>query len=534
MKKIFLSLLLCAIFVASQAQQVIYADVNKADVQRMNFEILGKLANNYLVYKEIKGKHRISVYDENMQLLEEVPINILPKRSDLLDVSFFPNGRFANLVYQYQVGDVVFLKGVQVEANGHILQQPVVMDTTMIAYKAENKIYNLLTNNSGSRIASSKINKKDRELYRFAVKQYGTDLQPISESRFTIPMQYKGDYLSGYSITNDGSFAFVKYNRQPNGNISEAYLIEKPAAGDEYKEHALNIGHLFLDDIKLMVDDKSNRYLLSSFYSKEKRGDIDGLYVLGMNKITGITDFEKTTEFTDDFKRRVKGKSNPKNAFNNFFINNIIVHNDGSFTVGTEAMYTSNNWDRWGFWGSPYGGMWGPGMYGGYWGGWGGIGPWGGWGWGWRGYWSPYAYYSPFFYRSYWWGGWGPGWYGGGGQQFNAGNIALVSFDSEGNKTWDNVMVKSQSENNTDASLSYQVLMRDGEEMNFLINDSKKISALQNIVVSNNGGMQAAKAAVAKDKHIDFMPRYGKQVSATEIIIPYSYKKNISFAKVKL
>ena len=75
-------------------------------------------------------------------------------------------------------------------------------------------------------------------------------------------MEYKGDYLTGHSIANDGSYAFVKYNRQSNGNIVDAALIVKPANEDEYKQQQLNINDLFLDDMKLMVDDMSNRYLL--------------------------------------------------------------------------------------------------------------------------------------------------------------------------------------------------------------------------------------------------------------------------------
>ncbi|HRC10843.1 MAG TPA: hypothetical protein PLI67_09470, partial [Niabella sp.] len=158
-------------------------------------------------------------------------------------------------------------------------------------------------------------------------------------------------------------------------------------------------------------------------------------------------------------------------------------------------------------------------------------GPGGGWGWG--GYWSPYSYWSPFFYRSYWWGGWGPGWYGGGNyQQFNAGNIAILSFNNKGEKMWDNVIMKSQSENNTDGSISYQVFM-DGDEMHYFINNSGKISELENIIIKSDGSTLKSQSVLAHSKRLDFMPRYGKQTGKTEMIIPYYYKNNISFAKVK-
>lgn len=535
MKRKFLSVLAFTFLsVALYAQTITYADITKGDAERMNFEILGKAADNYLVYKEVKGSHRISVYDYNMSLREDIPITALPKQNTLLDISFYSGDRHNYLLYQYQEGDIVYLKALQIEANGRILSEPVLLDTTMIAYKTENKIYSITSSNDNSKLMAFKINKKDRSLFRFTTLLFNESLQPVGESRFSVPMEYKGDYLTGYSVTNDGSYAFVKYHRQANGNIVDASLIEKPAGIEEYTEHKLNINDLFLDDIKLMADDMNDRYLLSSFYSTRKRGDVDGLYVYGVRKNSGNVTFEKTTLFNDELKKKAKGKTG-KNAFNDFFINNIIVHGDGSFTVAAEALYNTSNWDRWGFWGGPYMGGWGwsgPGM-------WGGWGPGWGWGWGrWGGGWWPYSYYSPFLYRSYWWG-WGPGWAWGGpgwsgsSQQFNAGNVAVISFDSEGNKTWDNVIVKSQSENNTDGSISYQVLPGNNN-MYFLMNNSGKISTLENIIINNNGTVTASQPVNAKDKKIDFMPKYGKRTGAKEMIIPYFYKKNISFAKVEL
>lgn len=522
MNRIFLSVLAFTLLSFHlYAQNIEYADISKADVERMNFEILGKSADNYLVYKETKGNHRISVYDYNMKLREDIPITALPNQNTLLDISFYNNDKNHYLLYQYQEGNIVYLKALLIEANGRILNEPQLLDTTMIAYKTENKIYSIVTSNDNSKLIAFKINKKDRSLFRFTTRLFDRDLQPIEVSKFFLPMENKGDYLSGYSLTNDGSFGFVKYNRESNGNITKASFIEKPFSNHVYKEHALNTANIFLDDIKLMADDTNNRFLLSSFYSSKKRGDIEGLYVFGIDKTSGNTLFEKVSAFTDDLKKRAKDRASAKSAFNNFFINNIIVRNDGSFVIGTEALFNTGNYDRWGYWGGNY---W-SGM------GWGFPGMWGGWGWGRWGYGWPYSYYSPFYYRSYWWGGWWPGW-DNYSQQFNAGNIAILSFDKEGNKTWDNVIVKSQRENNTDGSISYQVLpVTNG--IYLLINNADKLSNLENIFIANDGAVNKGQPIKAKEKKIDFMPKYGKQTGAKEIIIPYSYKSNISFARVQ-
>ncbi|MCH5683135.1 hypothetical protein LWM68_01845 [Niabella sp. W65] len=66
------------------------------------------------------------------------------------------------------------------------------------------------------------------------------------------------------------------------------------------------------------------------------------------------------------------------------------------------------------------------------------------------------------------------------------------------------------------------------------MNNSGKISDLEHIRISNDGTIHKGQPIKAQDKRIDFMPKYGKQTGPTELIVPYSYKRNISFAKVEL
>lgn len=523
MKKIVIPFLLLVTAQIAAAQEIIYADVQKADIQKMNFEILGKIANNYLVYKELKGKNRISVYDENMRMLEEVPVN-LPKRDNLLDLSFSSGNRHSNLIYQFQDGNVVYLMASKAEANGRILNEPVVLDTTMIAYKTESKIYNTLSSADGNRVMVFKINRKNRNLYHFTSRLYDNDMTLLNEEHYNLPMEDASYRLGSYNLTNEGNLVFTKYSRLKSGNIAEAKLIEKSPGSADFKFFDLTtimgMGQLFLDDIKLKIDEPNQRYILASLYSNTAKGGMDGIYVSAFDKKNGQRLFERTSVFDDDLRKRAKSSGSLKSVFNDYFINNIILNSDGGFTVASEALYTSggDTWDRWGYWGSSL------------------YGPWGGWGGGW-GYWSPYRFYSPFFYRSYWWGGWGPwggvDYYGNGWSRYHADNVAIISFDSDGNKTWDNVIVKRQDDTETDGSISYQVLSK-GDNMHFLLNNSGKISSLEDITISQSGSMRENEAVNAKDKNIDFMPRYAKQVGPGELIVPYRYKNNISFAKVSM
>lgn len=513
MKNFILGLFFTGCALASLSQnQVTYADVSKSDVQRMNFEIIGKSANNYLIYKEAGGNSWISVYDENMKILHDVPITVIPDNEKLLDVNFVNSRGGANMIYQYQDGDVLRLMAVKLEANGHIMDQPQLLDTTHISYQAESGIYNCIASNDHSKILLFRVNRKDRSLHQFKTMLYDQDLHLLGESYFSIPIG-SGDYLGSYSIDNNGNLAFIKYNRQTSGNITTAGLVTKRASGNEYETHPLNASNYFLDDIKIKVDDANQRYVLTSFYTTEKKGRLEGLYISGWNITNTTKIFEKTTPFTEDFITKATGNKKSKSALDDYFISSIVLNNDGGFNIATEALAVSNTgYNGWNYWGPFYG----PYNYVYY--------PY---------YYSYRYYYSPFFYRSYWWGG---NWYGdnrGGLVNYYAGNVAVFSFDKDGNPVWDKVIVKKQNSIGTDGDISYQILLSDGN-MHFLLNNSGKIAALEDVIINTDGTITKAEPVEAKSKGIDFMPKYARQVSPTEMIMPYSYKNQISFIKLMI
>src|SRR5580765_7011034 len=112
MKKLLSFLLILAACVPTARAQsyITYADVNKADGSRMDFEIIGKVGSNYLVYKDVNGHGRISAYNENMQLLQEPAISALPSGEHTQDIFFFPQSDYVYMVYQYQEGNVYYCK----------------------------------------------------------------------------------------------------------------------------------------------------------------------------------------------------------------------------------------------------------------------------------------------------------------------------------------------------------------------------------------------------------------------------------------
>jgi hypothetical protein len=293
---------------------------------------------------------------------------------------------------------------------------------------------------------------------------------------------------------------FTKLTRNNNDNVAKTVLIWKPAMSDSFSFTDLGLEKIYLDDLQIKVDNANKRYFLSSFYYNEKRGNIEGLYFFVWDKTTQKTVMENTQELKEELRKEAKGESNIKMAFNDYFIRNIIVKKDGGFVIGSEAYYTSsryNNWNRFNY------------LYG-----------------------TPtlldYYSYSPLYNSWYW------------RNRFNnnqavrhhADNVAILSFDNTGKLEWSNVIHKEQFDDESDDRISYQ-LINTGGQLHFVFNqEEKRAQLLNDYTVNPNGQINRNPTLKNLDKGYEFMPKYGKQVSNNQVIIPCYYRNYICFAKL--
>lgn len=328
-------------------------------------------------------------------------------------------------------------------------------------------------------------------------------LEMQKKSRLAIPMEERNDYLGDFHLDNEGDLVFCKFFRNSNDNISRAILAIKYAQADTLMMRELNIEKTWLDEIHIKVDNFNKRYLLTSFFYNERKGNIDGFYFYVWDKIKAAPFFESSSVFTDELRKEARGDATVKMAFNDYFIRNIIARKDGGYIIGSESYYTTsrfNNWNRWDY------------LYG-----------------------SPYMsssnnnyYYSP-YYNNFWWTSRSNN---NQAVRYHADNITVLSFNSSGQIEWSNVMGKSQFDDESDDLLSYQ-LMNTGGQIHFLFNQQeRKNNLLNDYSIGPDGQMTRNPTLKNLDRGYEFMPKYGKQVSARQMIIPCAYRNYICFAKV--
>lgn len=488
------------------AQRITYSEPDRDDARTLNFEIVGKMNGNVMVYKNYRDLHFMTIYDNDMKVVDKVKLDFLNYRVLNTDFLQFPD--YVYMIYQYQRRSIIYCMAVKIDPNGKRIGEPVELDSTdNFNTSANNKIYSVINSEDKQRLMIFKINTKNDKAHVLTTVLFDKDLKLIKKSRLSVPMPQRNDFLSEFSIDNGGDLICARASgTASNDNINKISLITKPAMADTFYLTDLKVGNIYLDDVRIKVDNVNKHYVITSFLSKTKRGNIDGLYYVLWDKRENRELLNATTLFTPEFREDARGEAATKTAFNDYFLKNIILRRDGGFIVVAESAYTSsrgNTLNRWDYlYGSPY---WSPSDY-----------------YTWN---SPMGYYP--WYRSNLYGN------AASANRYFADNIALISFEPGGKMEWSNIIRKAQFDDNTDNNIGFG-LLNTGGQLHFLFNlQEKRTNILTDQSISPTGQIDRNPTFKNMDKGYEFMPRHVKQVGARQAIVPCMYRGFTCFAKIE-
>jgi hypothetical protein len=482
----------------------VYSDIDDDDNRRMQFEVIGKVQGNFLIYKNIRNKNYISVYNNEM---EQIAREEMDFASDdrILNIDFVPYQDFTYMIYQFEKKRVVYCNAVKIDGSGKRMSEVVTLDTAHIGFGGNNKIYNTISSEDKSKLMVFKINSKNRERYILTTLLFDNNLSPIRRSQIVIPMEEYKDALEEFQIDNDGDLVFTKFTRNNNETIQGSQLLYKAAMSDTL--HSINVQpeKIFLDNLHIKADNANDRFFVTSFYYSKKRGDVEGFYFYVWDKATRQPVLQNSIALSEELRREARGNNtNVKSAFNDYFIRNIIIRRDGGFIINTESYYTTSRGGQWNRFNYLYG--YPMSMY------------------------DYYSVYSP--YNSWYWRR-GNMFNGRSNVRYNADNITVLSFNNTGNLEWSNVIHKEQFDDESDDRISYQT-MNTGGQIHYVFNiDEKRALLLNDFTLSPDGQITRNPTLKNLDRGFEFMPKFGKQVSSYQMIIPCYYRNSICFAKVE-
>ncbi len=486
-----------------QAQQITFSEPFSNDGRNANYDILGRITGNIVVFKNERSHYAVNIFNDSMLLKEQVELDFLPGRTFNVDYVAYPGYFF--LIYQYQQKGILYCMGIKMDGNGKKAGEPVELDTTKIGSLGDNKIYSAINSDDRKRIMIFKIQRRDDKA-NFVTKLYDNDLQLLHQTRTSIDYDTDKNSFGDFFVDNDGNFVFTNTERKNNrDNPSAFYLVRKEVNEDTFRVARVAPEKIYLDELKMKIDNVNRKYIVSSLFYKERSGNVDGVYNYIWDAAGDSTYAGVVSEFNDELKEVAKSSGSSKAAFNDFFIRNIVLKKDGSFILTAEDFSSQasgmNNWNRYDYlYGSPY------------------FNPY------------DYYYYSPSYYGFYRpWNRFG--------NQFQAtryyyNNILVLSVSKEAVPDWSNIIHKQQTDDNDDSYLSFNIF-NTGGELHFLFNDiSRRERLLSDNIVTPDGIARRNPTLRTYEKGYEMMPRYAKQTGARQVVVPATYRGQICFAKI--
>ena len=504
----FISLFLILPFTVT-AQTVSYSDYEKEDGRDINFEIIGKIKGNFLVYKNFRQKHKLSVFDKEMNTKELVKLDFLPEKT--LNVDFITYPDFFYIIYEYQKRSIVHCMGVKMDGDGHKLSEPVELDTTQISFFADNKIYSTINSEDKKQIMVFKMQKKYDKIH-FGTLLFDSQLQLIKKSRITMTYNERRDNYGDFLLDNEGNLVTTLAVEPVNRDYSNVLtLLTKAPLSDSLVMNNIDLEKNYVNEVYLKVDNLNKRYIINSFFYKKNRGTVEGMFSFCWDRTNGKKYNSSFSGFSDSLRAESRSDGRFRNAFDEFVIRQVVVKKDGGFLLisedfSSQSSNLSNNaygyspFNRGYNYGNPY-----------------------------SQYPNPYYSYYPNYNNYY-----RPGnSYSNQSTRYFYANIVVFSMDKDGKSLWNKVLHKNQMDDNDENFLSYSTMVTGGE-IHFLYNMDKKNQVIADESIAPDGTNKRNATLKSLEKGYQFMPRLSKQVGATQLLIPCLYRGYICFAKVDL
>jgi hypothetical protein len=488
----------------AKAQQLIYSDYSREDNRDINFEIVGKMNNNFIIYKNIRWKHNLTILDNEMKLVEKINLDFIPEKTFNVDFISYPN--FFYIIYQYQKRNVLYCMGVKIDAAGKKITDPAILDTTQMNLLADNKIYSTIYSEDKQKIAVFKIQKK-YEKFSLTTVLLNNELGLINKTRFVLPIEDRKENYSNFLVDNQGNFIFTKDVKQNfRDNSTALSLIQKNFNADTLATYTIDLEKKFIDEVKLKIDNLNNRYVINALYYPKGKSAIEGLFNFTWDNTNKNKSAGSFVSFNDTLRDEAKGENSTRFAFDDFFIRETIIKKDGGYLITSEDFTTqtrggiNNPFNRFDYLNN-YNNFYNSGYY----------------------YQNPYyGYFRPF--NSF----------GNQSTRYYFANILVQSYNKNGQLEWSRVIYKNQFDDDNDNYLSYGTLISGGEIHFLFNNDRNKNQIISNNSITANGELKRNPTLASYEKGYQFMPKLSKQVGAKQIIIPCTYRGYICFAKVDL
>lgn len=484
MRRIILTFSFCLLSILfSKAQQVDFSVPQRLNAKLNDFDILGKNSEGIIVLKFGRSdKNEVDAYSENMNLKWRKELSFNEKNAFIEKAIGLSDGII--IFYTVRTRDQNILFAQRLTENLTLLSQ-IKIDSFSSRKNNEDNVYTIRISKDKTKFLAYRTPNESAKISSISAMILDNNLQILWNHNLDVEDSYQAIKLEKSMIDNSGNIYFVFDNhsdrKKKQNEFPEKYsiLIYKIA---EAKARQFNIkaeGKFFYDSF-FELDNANNTLAACGFYSEKSFNSFSGIFYFVLDLNNNIFIQEKYSPLPSELLTQLTGKAaseENKSELFDFGIKNLILRNDGGAILISEMFFKTIETRTV------------PNIYGNY----------------------SYIDYDYFHFN----------------------DIVAFSINNDGSVDWQNVMKKRQvSEEDGGYYSSFGMLVL-RNELHFIFNeDIFKKTNIIDYITDNNGKTVRKNIMNTERKELMLMPRFSKQVSANEIIIPSLEGNYLRFARI--
>ncbi|MEE9438033.1 MAG: hypothetical protein V3V14_03465 [Saprospiraceae bacterium] len=295
------------------------------------YDILGKIENNILIYRDLGKERIVEVFDGELEFLFRKELQLKENRLDIYTI--IPQDTSFTILYGYRKKKLYYLRALKYDQNVNLIDS-----TTLLNGIADFKIKFFKFKVSQDRSKTLLFaGRKDNLFYTYVIDNNTLDLLWTKESKI-YDLDVRKDFKK-VCISNKGKvftlFDVDNIYRDRDNHHLVLYGLDKK---EGFFEQKFFFDNKITIDLEMDIDNQNQRLILGGLLSEESEKDATSFFyvTIPFSQLEDEMTIE-SKEFEISFLENLYGKKlSKKKRLNNFITKDIVLRGDGGFLLIAE------------------------------------------------------------------------------------------------------------------------------------------------------------------------------------------------------
>jgi hypothetical protein len=294
------------------AQQIEYAIPLDDNIRTTSFDIIGLCEDNLLIYKQSYNNYKIALYDDHLKIKDQVPLKFLPP--EVKQTDFINLGNKVIMIYQYMYKKDIYCEAVMLDKNAALLMKPSLVDRTIHPDKVVGeKAYGIIHSADKSKIMIFEVLRNDdSSLFYVHTFLYDSSLQLLHQGNISLPYLNDSDRLDKFSLSGKGDLYFVLAHKAYDSDdyYKNLILYYIPAFSNSVVDAIVPFnGHFPATSILLKLDESRQKLRINALGYNDALRNIDRLFTFHFDMDSLRLEKRAAVLLTDSLKKVMQDKN---------------------------------------------------------------------------------------------------------------------------------------------------------------------------------------------------------------------------------